>query len=109
MLSGVQYDRIDDQGLHITVGGEQRLLSVDNVVVCAGQDSLNELMPSEEEIKGHPGWPRFHKIGGARWRRNSMPSVPSAKVPNWPRASECSRPLALLLPGYLSAQRPQLV
>ncbi|WP_348700423.1 NADPH-dependent 2,4-dienoyl-CoA reductase [Duganella fentianensis] len=65
MLSGVQYDRIDDQGLHITVGGEQRLLSVDNVVVCAGQDSLNELMPSEEEIKGHPGWPRFHKIGGA--------------------------------------------
>ena len=65
MLSGVQYDRFDDQGLHITVGGEQRLLSVDNVVVCAGQDSLNELMPSEEEIKGHPGWPRFHKIGGA--------------------------------------------
>jgi len=65
MLSGVQYDRIDDQGLHITVGGEQRLLPVDNVVVCAGQDSLNELMPSEQEIKGHPGWPRFHKIGGA--------------------------------------------
>jgi hypothetical protein len=49
MLGGVQYDRIDDQGLHITVGGEQRLLSVDNVVICAGQDSLAELMPSEEE------------------------------------------------------------
>ncbi len=65
MLSGVQYDRIDDHGLHITVGGEQRLLSVDNVVVCAGQDSLNELMPSEQEVQAHPGWPRFHKIGGA--------------------------------------------
>ncbi|MBY0557489.1 MAG: NADPH-dependent 2,4-dienoyl-CoA reductase [Burkholderiaceae bacterium] len=65
MLSGVQYDRIDDHGLHITVGGEQRLLSVDNVVVCAGQDSLNELMPSEQEVQSHPGWPRFHKIGGA--------------------------------------------
>ncbi len=65
MIAGVQYDRIDDQGLHITVGGEQRLLSVDNVVVCAGQDSLTELMPSEEEAKVHPSWPRFRKIGGA--------------------------------------------
>ncbi|MBP1205639.1 2,4-dienoyl-CoA reductase (NADPH2) [Duganella sp. 1411] len=65
MLAGVQYDRIDDQGLHITVGGEQRLLSVDNVVVCAGQDSLTELMPSEEEVKANPSWPRFRKIGGA--------------------------------------------
>ena len=61
----MQYDRIDDQGLHITVGGEQRLLSVDNVVVCAGQDSLTELMPSDEEVKAHPSWPRFRKIGGA--------------------------------------------
>ncbi|SEO27439.1 2,4-dienoyl-CoA reductase (NADPH2) [Duganella sp. CF517] len=65
MIGGVQYDRIDDHGLHITVGGEQRLLSVDNVVVCAGQDSLTELMPSEEEAKANPSWPRFRKIGGA--------------------------------------------
>jgi 2,4-dienoyl-CoA reductase (NADPH2) len=65
MISGVQYDRIDDHGLHITVGGEQRLLSVDNVVICAGQDSLAELMPSEEEAKANTQWPRFHKIGGA--------------------------------------------
>ena len=65
MIAGVRYDRIDDQGLHITVGGEQRLLSVDNVVVCAGQDSLIELMPSEEEVKANPSWPRFRKIGGA--------------------------------------------
>ena len=65
MLAGVQYDRIDDQGLHVTIAGEQRLLSVDNVVVCAGQDSLTELMPSEEEAKANAKWPRFHKIGGA--------------------------------------------
>ena len=64
MLGGVQYDRIDDQGLHVTVGGEQRLLSVDNVVICAGQDSLAELMPSEAEAR-LAGAPRFHKIGGA--------------------------------------------
>lgn len=61
MLAGVQYDRIDDAGLHITVGGEQRLLEVDNVVICAGQESLAELMPAE----GTSGGPRFHKIGGA--------------------------------------------
>lgn len=64
MLAGVQYERIDDQGLHITVGGEQRLLAVDNVVICAGQDSLAELMPSAPEATA-AGAPRFHKIGGA--------------------------------------------
>jgi 2,4-dienoyl-CoA reductase (NADPH2) len=37
MMAGVQYDRIDDAGLHITVGGEQKLLEVDNVVICAGR------------------------------------------------------------------------
>jgi len=61
MMAGVQYDRIDDAGLHITVGGEQKLLEVDNVVICAGQESLAELMPSDAPKAG----PRFHKIGGA--------------------------------------------
>ncbi|WP_020655201.1 NADPH-dependent 2,4-dienoyl-CoA reductase [Massilia niastensis] len=61
MLAGVQYERIDDAGLHITVGGERRLLEVDNVVICAGQESLAELMPPE----GTRGGPGFHKIGGA--------------------------------------------
>ena len=61
MLAGVQYDRIDDAGIHITVGGEQRLIEVDNVVVCAGQESLAELMPEE----GAATTARFHKIGGA--------------------------------------------
>ena len=67
MLAGVSYDKIDAQGLHITVGGEQRLLAVDNVVICAGQDSLTELMPPVDK-DGKPlqaGGPRFHKIGGA--------------------------------------------
>jgi 2,4-dienoyl-CoA reductase (NADPH2) len=61
MMAGVSYNKIDDQGMHITVGGEQRLIPVDNVVICAGQDSLTELMPAE----GTTGGPRFHKIGGA--------------------------------------------
>jgi len=64
MMAGVQYERIDDAGLHITVGGERRLLAVDNVVICAGQESLAELMPPEGSSGSGHG-PRFHKIGGA--------------------------------------------
>ncbi|OWW22286.1 NADPH-dependent 2,4-dienoyl-CoA reductase [Noviherbaspirillum denitrificans] len=61
MLAGVEYRRIDDRGLHITVGGAERVLEVDNVVICAGQESLKELMPAEQASSG----PRFHLIGGA--------------------------------------------
>ncbi len=61
MLAGVEYRKIDDTGLHITVDGKERVLEVDNVVICAGQESLKELMPAEQ---GNAG-PRFHLIGGA--------------------------------------------
>jgi 2,4-dienoyl-CoA reductase (NADPH2) len=61
MMAGVQYDRIDDAGLHVTVGGKQQLLEVDNVVICAGQESLDELMPGQGAASG----PKFYKIGGA--------------------------------------------
>ncbi|WP_116867011.1 NADPH-dependent 2,4-dienoyl-CoA reductase, partial [Pseudomonas syringae] len=45
MLNAVQYLKIDDAGLHIRIGedGEEKLLAVDNVVICAGQDPLREL------------------------------------------------------------------
>jgi 2,4-dienoyl-CoA reductase (NADPH2) len=64
MLSGVEYQSIDDAGLHITVNGEPRVLEVDHVVLCAGQESLTELMPPGDAPVA-PGAPRFHKIGGA--------------------------------------------
>jgi 2,4-dienoyl-CoA reductase (NADPH2) len=38
MLAGVEYVRIDDAGLHIAVDGEPRVLDVDTIVVCAGQE-----------------------------------------------------------------------
>ncbi|MFT4861155.1 MAG: 2,4-dienoyl-CoA reductase (NADPH2) [Pseudohongiellaceae bacterium] len=44
MLSGCQYHRIDDEGLHLLVGDEPRLLKVDSIVTCAGQDPLRELL-----------------------------------------------------------------
>jgi 2,4-dienoyl-CoA reductase (NADPH2) len=48
MIAGASYDRIDDQGLHITVGGQQMTLPVDNVVICAGQDPLRALQAGLE-------------------------------------------------------------
>ena len=44
MLSGVQYNRIDDAGLSITVDGHPELLDVDTVVICAGQEPQRELV-----------------------------------------------------------------
>ena len=60
MLAGVQYDRIDDQGLHITHDGQSRLLPVDNVVICAGQLPRRDLAGPIRE-SGKP----VHLIGGA--------------------------------------------
>lgn len=61
MLAGVEYQKIDDQGLHIVVGGQAQVLDVDHVIMCAGQESLTELMPQQVSETG----PKFHKIGGA--------------------------------------------
>ncbi|MGY0231717.1 oxidoreductase [Longispora urticae] len=43
MISGASYDRIDDEGLHVTVDGTSRVLAVDTVVVCAGQEPRRDL------------------------------------------------------------------
>ncbi len=59
-LPGVTYERIDDDGLHITVDGKPRLLEVDTVVVCAGQEPVRELA-DELRAAGLP----VHLIGGA--------------------------------------------
>jgi 2,4-dienoyl-CoA reductase (NADPH2) len=48
MLGGVEYLKIDDAGLHIRVNGEERLLPVDNVVLCAGQESERGLLAGLE-------------------------------------------------------------
>jgi len=43
MMNKVNYLKIDDQGLHIELDGVAKLLEVDNVIVCAGQDPQREL------------------------------------------------------------------
>ena len=50
MINGIDYEKIDDQGLHVTVGGVPQLFEVDTVIVCAGQvpkrDLFDELSDS---------------------------------------------------------------
>ena len=60
MLARCTYDKIDDDGLHLTIDGESRLLNVDTVVICAGQVSKRDL---ETELK--ESGVRVHIIGGA--------------------------------------------
>ncbi|SEB68177.1 NADPH-dependent 2,4-dienoyl-CoA reductase [Rhodococcus koreensis] len=60
MISGVNYRRIDDDGLHIIVNGAHRTLEVDTVIVCAGQDSRRDLYDELVALGANP-----HLIGGA--------------------------------------------
>lgn len=62
-IGGVNYERIDDSGLHISFGEKRerpQLIPVDNVVVCAGQESVRELV---EPLRAAGITP--HLIGGA--------------------------------------------
>ncbi|OKJ98786.1 NADPH-dependent 2,4-dienoyl-CoA reductase [Amycolatopsis sp. CB00013] len=59
-LTGVAYERIDDDGLHITVDDKPRVLDVDTVVVCAGQEPVRDLV-DDLRAAGLP----VHLIGGA--------------------------------------------
>jgi 2,4-dienoyl-CoA reductase (NADPH2) len=65
-VSGATYDLVDDRGLHITVDGEQRVIEVDHVVVCAGQESVRDLydalLAAHDEGRTRT---RPHIIGGA--------------------------------------------
>ncbi|MFE1319461.1 FAD-dependent oxidoreductase [Kitasatospora phosalacinea] len=60
MVPGVEYRRIDDDGLHVTVDGEQQVLPVDHVVLCAGQEPRRDLLDALRERGVEP-----HLIGGA--------------------------------------------
>ncbi|WP_298190439.1 NADPH-dependent 2,4-dienoyl-CoA reductase [uncultured Pseudomonas sp.] len=61
MLNSVEYLKVDDAGLHISIaGGEPQVLPVDTVIICAGQDPLRELQDGLVAA-GHS----VHLIGGA--------------------------------------------
>ncbi|MDX2780886.1 NADPH-dependent 2,4-dienoyl-CoA reductase, partial [Streptomyces caniscabiei] len=60
MVPGVQYDLIDDAGLHVTVDGVRQVLEVDTVVLCTGQDPRRDLYDDLIAAGRSP-----HLIGGA--------------------------------------------
>jgi len=60
MVNGVQYDKMDDSGLHITIGDKAQVLDVDAVIVCAGQEPQRELYDALIAAKVN-----VHLIGGA--------------------------------------------
>ena len=51
MLKGVEYQKIDDAGLHLMIDGKPKLLEVDSVIICAGQ------------VEHHDLYDRLHKVG----------------------------------------------
>ncbi|WP_060982264.1 NADPH-dependent 2,4-dienoyl-CoA reductase [Vibrio splendidus] len=60
LLGGVSYNKIDDQGLHISIGKKEQVLDADSVIVCAGQVSVRPFEDMWQEFGG-----KLHVIGGA--------------------------------------------
>lgn len=58
--SGVTYEKIDDQGLHIKVKDEAKVIEADNIILCAGQLSNRDLLGDLEKAGL-----KVHMIGGA--------------------------------------------
>lgn len=66
-IGGVTYDRIDDEGLHVTVRasekdetGQELLVKADTIVLCTGQESVRDLAEPLEAAGV-----TTHVIGGA--------------------------------------------
>ncbi|WP_053975220.1 NADPH-dependent 2,4-dienoyl-CoA reductase [Polaribacter dokdonensis] len=59
-IGEVAYNKIDDVGLHYTQNEEQKVLKVDNVVICAGQTPFKELYQPLLDLGKN-----VHVIGGA--------------------------------------------
>ncbi len=61
MIPGAQYEKIDDQGLHIQVGEKTTVLDVDHVIICAGQESFTAMYEPLKQLGKN-----VHLIGGAK-------------------------------------------
>ena len=63
MIAGVNYEGIDEKGLHITYGEKREhpaLIEADTIVLCTGQEPLRELQASLEAAGV-----KVHLVGGA--------------------------------------------
>ena len=49
MMNAMEYRKIDDAGLHVTMNGQPDILDVDTVIICAGQEPLRDLFDTLQE------------------------------------------------------------
>jgi 2,4-dienoyl-CoA reductase (NADPH2) len=58
MIAGVDYVKIDDQGLHIQVNDKPQILDVDHIILCAGQEPFKDLLKGLEKYQDSFNWRR---------------------------------------------------
>ncbi len=61
LLSGVEYQKIDKEGLHLVHEGKAEVLAVDHIIICTGQVSEQGLVERVSRLNKP-----FHLIGGAK-------------------------------------------
>ena len=59
-MTGVTYDKIEPEGVHVTVEGERRIVPADTIVICTGQEP-NRALYDDLVARGV----KAHVIGGA--------------------------------------------
>lgn len=94
MIRGVVYDRIDDAGLHLTLGSGKsarlRLLEVDDVVVCAGQEPWRDLLADLQAARGERSrhrWRRRRRRGRRQAGDRSGHPGRRCVLSGWPESS----------------------
>lgn len=60
LMGGVAYQKVSEQGLHITLNEKETLLDADNIIVCAGQVSVRPFEDKWQSLND-----KLHVIGGA--------------------------------------------
>ena len=88
LLRGVNYERIDDEGLHITFGPNHenpRTLAVDTIVICAGQEPVRDLAPPSPPAR--PPHRRRRRSRRTRRQTSHQPGNPPSRHPLTARTS----------------------
>lgn len=78
MIPAVSYQKIDDDGLHLLIGGEPQLLEVDHVVICAGQEPA-----ASWRTRYAPQVKRYILSADAMSRWSWMPDGRLPRAPDW--------------------------
>ena len=79
MINGVEYLKIDDQGLHTRIGNDERLFEVETIIVCAGQTRGGRCMK--------PSWRAASEAASS-----AAPSRPSSWTPSAPSTRAAASP-----------------